>query len=313
MKRLSPRVSGLFSNATWRDDSEREVDTAKPALDSPMRSVERAFESLARAPSAFAALTGEPGSGRAHFARELARRTHPGGRFVLLEASSSVERLRALAFELKSRPAPSGFDLHVREVGAASEAFQSELAILCRALRRARSTARVTVSASAPLADGVQQGWLRPDLGYHFPALVELPPLRSRREELPALIRLVAERASERLVRATPRFSGEALERLCAHDWPQNLAELERVVERALALANADSVAVEDLPPLELASSRVEFQLPAEGLNWSELEQRVLEQALARTGNNQSRAAALVGLSRDQMRYRLAKFGIGVH
>jgi DNA-binding NtrC family response regulator len=171
----------------------------------------------------------------------------------------------------------------------------------------------VTVSASAPLADGVQQGWLRPDLGYHFPALVELPPLRSRREELPALIRLVAERASERLVRATPRFSGEALERLCAHDWPQNLAELERVVERALALANADSVAVEDLPPLELASSRVEFQLPAEGLNWSELEQRVLEQALARTGNNQSRAAALVGLSRDQMRYRLAKFGIGVH
>jgi len=100
--------------------------------------------------------------------------------------------------------------------------------------------------------------------------------------------------------------------RLRAYGWPGNVRELKNAVERAMLLAEHETLGVNDFTLGAGAvrlSDRVE--LPAGGIDLDQLERSLVVQALERTGWNQTRAAALLGLNRDQIRYRVEKFGLG--
>jgi DNA-binding NtrC family response regulator len=106
------------------------------------------------------------------------------------------------------------------------------------------------------------------------------------------------------------QFGQSALERMRDYAWPGNLTELSNLIERLPQNHGATPIEADDLPELDDRPSGVNFHLPASGIDFAELERELLTQALVMAGNNQTRAASLLGLSRDQLRYRLAKFDI---
>ena len=100
---------------------------------------------------------------------------------------------------------------------------------------------------------------------------------------------------------------------LQSYGWPGNVRELRNVIERAMLLSDADRLDARDFPAMTKAvSAGDEFELPATGVDLEQLERSLLVQALRRSGNNQTKAGQLLGLNRDQIRYRIEKFGLAL-
>src|SRR5262249_20711472 len=94
-----------------------------------------------------------------------------------------------------------------------------------------------------------------------------------------------------------------------AYSWPGNVRELRNAVERAMLLASGDTLEPVDFPIATSAGGVPNaFELPPQGLDLEETEKNLVRQALERTGWNQTRARKLLGLSRDQIHYRIDKF-----
>ena len=92
--------------------------------------------------------------------------------------------------------------------------------------------------------------------------------------------------------------------------WPGNVRELANVFEAAALLSDAEYLDVAQLSSVPPSEAESKYTLPSKGIDFRELEREVLVQALRKTGGNQTRAALLLGLTRDQIRYRMAKFGM---
>jgi DNA-binding NtrC family response regulator len=103
------------------------------------------------------------------------------------------------------------------------------------------------------------------------------------------------------------------MERLKAYSWPGNVRELRNAVERAMLLAEGDELALEDFPVGSGAHATDAVELPANGVDLEQWERSFVQQALERSGWNQTRAANLLGLNRDQIRYRIEKFKLERH
>jgi DNA-binding NtrC family response regulator len=105
--------------------------------------------------------------------------------------------------------------------------------------------------------------------------------------------------------------TADAMELLTAYRWPGNVRELRNAVERAMLLAEGDWLTIDSLPLSGSgAATAKRLELPEGGVNLETLERELIAQALKRTGGNQTKAATLLGLHRDQIRYRIEKFGI---
>jgi two-component system response regulator AtoC len=105
--------------------------------------------------------------------------------------------------------------------------------------------------------------------------------------------------------------SAEAARELRAYGWPGNIREVRNAVERAMLLAEGPWLESQDFPAvLARREAARGIALPAEGVDLEQLEKSLVVQALERCGHNQTRAAALLGLNRDQIRYRIEKFGL---
>jgi len=108
-------------------------------------------------------------------------------------------------------------------------------------------------------------------------------------------------------------LSAEANQLLASYPWPGNIRELRNVLERAFILCEAETIEVEHLPPelLSVPLSRTDeasfFKLPPEGISLAAVERDLIRQALEVSGGNQVRAARLLGVSRDVLRYRMKK------
>jgi two-component system, NtrC family, response regulator AtoC len=175
-----------------------------------------------------------------------------------------------------------------------------------------RVDVRVIAATNRNLEEGVATHQFRADLFFRLNVLpIAMPPLRSHAEDLPLLIEYFIDAFNsefrKRVLGATPA----AYALLHSYGWPGNVRELRNVIERAMLLSDGDRLDARDFPAMTQAvSAGNEFELPATGVDLEQLERSLLVQALRRSGGNQTRAGSLLGLNRDQIRYRIEKFGL---
>jgi len=175
---------------------------------------------------------------------------------------------------------------------------------------------RVIAATNRNLEDLVREGKFRDDLYYRLNVLrIELPPLRARTEDIPLLAQHFVEDFSREFKRAVSGLSPETLDVLSSYAWPGNVRELRNMIERAVLLSDADLLRPSDFDSLTPArqtttGSHGPFELPIGGVVLDDVERSLVVQALERAGGNRTRAAALLGLHRDQIRYRIEKFGL---
>jgi len=169
---------------------------------------------------------------------------------------------------------------------------------------------RIIAATNRDLKKAMERGTFRNDLYYRlnvFPIYV--PPLRERRDDIPLLVEHLVTRAAQELGRSSPAVSAEALALLCAYDWPGNIRELRNLLERAVLLSDAGAISPRQLPR-EISHAN-EPAAPEEGASSLEgYERALILQALEQHGWNQSHTARALGLSRDNLRYRLRKYAI---
>jgi len=167
---------------------------------------------------------------------------------------------------------------------------------------------RLIATSRTPLGELTWRGALDPDLASCFsrPDL-EIPPLRDRREDVPSLALLAIDRACRVLAREPVGIEQEAMRALVEHDWPGDVAELELIIELAVAKASSKTIALVDLPPLAWPGTGEGESLTG---TYLEVERRLLERALLRSGGNKSEAARMLGLKRTTFLDKLRRHGL---
>jgi two-component system response regulator PilR (NtrC family) len=185
---------------------------------------------------------------------------------------------------------------------------------------------RIICATHQNLAGMVEAGRFRRDLYYRL-NVVELlmPPLRECREDIPLVASHILARLAAQNGVAPPRLAPAALEELMAYDFPGNVRELENILERALALSQAEELGPQDLalhriapedeeeepgaqpPESQPAPRPADAPLPA---YLDQLEREAILQALGKTGFNRTAAARLLGITFRQLRYRMQRLGI---
>src|ERR1700687_87731 len=184
-----------------------------------------------------------------------------------------------------------------------------------------RVDVRVIAATNRDLHQGMRDGTFRSDLYYRLNVVsVQLPPLRSRREDIAPLIRHFLTAKSEELGLPEKTFTNDALDLLMQYSWPGNVRELENVIERALVLSHTAAMTGEDLPqylhsgnghthPTQQSVLRGETRL-SEAVD--QFEQELIRNALTQAQNNQTRAAEILGTTRRILKYKMDKLRIVV-
>lgn len=203
-------------------------------------------------------------------------------------------------------------------------------------------TGRIVAATNRNLATEVAEQRFRGDLYYRLNVLpIEIPTLAERKADIPDLTEFFVEQLSKELEMQVPTISSDAIQTLIEHNWPGNIRELKNVLQRALvfhspSILKSEHIDIDRIPaiatpvntplaavgtPNMMHSSPTLTHtqqhnghstpvLPETGIDLDQLEKSFLEQALERTKNNQTKAAALLGISRHTLRYRLEKHGI---
>jgi two-component system response regulator HydG len=170
---------------------------------------------------------------------------------------------------------------------------------------------RVLSATNRDLTQRMAEGSFREDLFYRLNVVeVMLPPLRDRAEDVLPLAEHFLTEAAGRTGKRITTFTQAALKILLAYPWPGNVRELENVVERAVALAEAEQIGPDDLPPQvrERRSADVLAGALARGLTLSELEREYIFRVLQAEGGNKTRAAQRLGLDRKTLYRKLEEY-----
>ena len=182
-----------------------------------------------------------------------------------------------------------------------------------------KADVRVIAATNVDLEERVSEGRFRADLFFRLNVVrVVVPSLRERLDDVPALTAHFVARFNQEQGRNVRGVSPPAMELLKAYGWPGNIRELRNVIERAFILhAGPEEIRPEHLSP-ELRRAQVQKPkeklvppVQQEGLVLDDVERRLIAEAMERSSGNQSKAARLLGVSRDTLRYRLKKHGMG--
>jgi transcriptional regulator with GAF, ATPase, and Fis domain len=180
---------------------------------------------------------------------------------------------------------------------------------------------RLVASTNRDLGAEVAKGAFRQDLFYRLNVIpIQLPPLRSRKEDIPLLAAHFIERFNERLNKNTS-VSPEAVVRLCAWDWPGNIRELENVMERSVLLTESDVILPSDLhglgdAPDQFAGDDDSGEYEELGLkeyvraHTAKLERARIQKTLETEENNVTRAAKQLGISRKSLQTKMKEYGL---
>lgn len=319
---------------TQRDLAQAVGDKPIVAASEPMIDLLEAMERAAGFKTP-AVLLGEPGTHREVLARAIhaqsARRSAP---FVAIRcAAAKPAVVEAQLFGASSPRSPSrtsaglvhqadGGTAYFDDLMALSAGAQQRLLCLLETAGIPTSTAadkpheidvRLIFASTRPLAEGVERGLLRPDLGERLASVVlEVPPLRARRADLPLLVDHELARLRGDLASAVEGMSDAAMERLVDYHWPGNLRELENVMERAVLLASSDRITVQDLPATLSAQAGADGQGSDFSLRRARrsFEADMIRRALARTHGNRTRAAKLLEISHRALLYKIKEYGL---
>jgi DNA-binding NtrC family response regulator len=300
----------------------------------PMARVRALIDRVAASPISTVLLTGESGTGKDLIAKEIHNQSPRADRpFVNITCSALPEALleselfgyEAGAFTSAARQKKGLLELadegtvFLDEIGEMALSLQAKLLRFteARAFRRVGGTrdvlvdVRVVAATNRDLADEVAKGRFREDLYYRLRVLpIHLPPLRERKDDIIALAQHFIVEFSRAFNKRVVGIDPSAVERLTAHTWPGNVRELRHTIERAVLLAEGEYLSAMDCGLGDPTPSEHAFQLPTGGLVLSDVERSLVHQALQATGWNLVRAGRLLGLNRDQIRYRIEKFGL---
>jgi two-component system response regulator PilR (NtrC family) len=223
--------------------------------------------------------------------------------------------------------AAQGGTLFLDEIGDLPLAMQSKLlrSIQERRVRPLGSTqedvvdVRIVSATHKDLASDVHAGRFRQDLYYRLNVIeIVVPPLRERREDLPALCKALLARIAQESGTIAPEMSDQALTLLQGHPLAGNVRELENLLHRALALSDGGVLQFDalDMPAVQPVQadpppSGSLDAMPADLQVWLDQQERtIIARALQDTGFNRTAAAARLGLNLRQMRYRMSRLGI---
>jgi len=171
---------------------------------------------------------------------------------------------------------------------------------------------QILTATNRDLYDEVAAGRFRQDLFYRLNVVpLHLPPLRERYGDVPMLIQHFTQQLAQHHQLTAPNYTHAAMKALNAYHWAGNVRELRNFCERMLILCAGRNIDKENLPPeirgIHSAKRHEVFQLPTSGIDFQSLEADLIQQALDITQGNRSKAARLLGLSRDTFLYRLQK------
>ena len=169
---------------------------------------------------------------------------------------------------------------------------------------------RIIAATNKDLREEVAKERFREDLYYRLSVIpLHLPPLRERREDIPALANHFLKKLS---APRGVRFSDKAMTLMKKYDWPGNIRELQNSVERSIILRKANIIEPEDINlPTAKTSDVLEIpDIPSEGVSLEDIEKGLILKALEKSNGNRSQAARLLKIPRHVLIYRLEKFNI---
>ncbi|MBP7763548.1 MAG: sigma-54 dependent transcriptional regulator [Deltaproteobacteria bacterium] len=214
-----------------------------------------------------------------------------------------------------------GGTLFLDEIGELSPAVQVKLLRFLQEREISRLGSNVSIpvdvriisATNRDLEAEVKAGSFREDLFYRLKVVtMALPPLRERKEDLPALINHFLEQFARENGKPLRGVTAEARDLLLKYDYPGNVRELVNIMERAVVIARDDYITVSDLPFKGEAVAATDARKPAGSLRESleELEKRLIGEAMDKAADNQTRAAELLGMSERMLRYKLKKYDL---
>ncbi len=178
---------------------------------------------------------------------------------------------------------------------------------------------RIIAATNKDLDAEVRNGNFREDLFFRLKIVpIYLPPLRDRGEDILLLARYFITLYNKEFRKNFRGLTKETERLFLEYHWPGNVRELKNVIERVMILENDEYIKPEHLP-IELISrestlrsniERLEFDIPPGGIDIEDVEKNLIKKALEKTRGNQTRAARLLNISRDALRYRMQKFGL---
>nr|WP_320017040.1 sigma-54 dependent transcriptional regulator [uncultured Desulfobacter sp.] len=204
--------------------------------------------------------------------------------------------------------------LFMDELGELSAAVQTKLLRFLQekefqrvgAERTLTSDVRIISATNRNLKEDIKKGVFREDLFFRINVVtLQIPPLRERKDDIPALAEFFVDRFVRRTDKKIFRISSEAMGCLVKYDFPGNVRELENIIERAVVLCHGEMIGISDLPfkePLPPSKGSLKENL-------EELESRMVAQALKSCDGHQTNAALQLGISERMLRYKLKKYG----
>jgi two-component system, NtrC family, response regulator AtoC len=299
-----------------------------------MTRIKALLAKVAASPASTVLLTGETGTGKDLAAKAIHYNSTRAARaFVNITCSALPEQLLESELFGHERGAftdarqqkrglfetADGGTIFLDEIGEMTPALQSKLLRFLeeKAFKRVggladlRVDVRVVAATNRDLEEEVKAGKFREDLFYRLQVMpITLPPLRERHGDISLLASFFIDRYNGEFRKRVRGVSPAAQSQLEQYQWPGNVRELRNAIERAMLLIDRDRLEPHDFTTLTRTVTATSFKLPPGGLNLEEVERQLVVQALERAGGNQTQAAQLLGINRDQVRYRIEKFGL---
>jgi transcriptional regulator with PAS, ATPase and Fis domain len=232
-------------------------------------------------------------------------------------AFTGADRLKKGRFELANNGT-----IFLDEIGEMDKSLQTKLLRILQEKEFERvggtetliTDTRIIAATNTNLKRALEQDLFRKDLYYRLKVFVfQLPTLIERRDDIPGFAKFFLEKYRNELNKPIGKFDDESMNALLRYNYPGNIRELENIIERAVVLAEDDTIHIDDLPD-EIKHRKYrnssEVIEPEKTLSFYEMEKENITKTLHQCSWNQSKASRLLGISRDQIRYRIKKYKI---
>ncbi len=310
------------------------------AVSQGMKQVLQFAEKMAESEASTVLIQGESGTGKelvAHAIHDRSRRRNMS--FVAVNCAGFLEQTLENelcghekgaytdAKEVKKGllEVADGGTLFLDEIGDMNQNLQAKILRLVEqkcfrrigGLKDIQVDVRIITATNKDLTKLKEEGRFREDLFYRINvASLKIPPLRERPDDILSLAKYFVGKYNEEFHKNVQKISKGVEDFFSSYNWPGNVRELRNVIERAIILGEGDALLMEHLPMEILGQASKQgkeiegIRIPPGGISLEKVEEAFVKQALRMTNGNQTKAARLLDISRDALRYRMQKFGM---